>query len=236
MRAARRSALLLALAACASGATLSAQRRELTLVAGANLSGASGGSVASSKSRTGFQAGLSLRFPRGPTLSFQTELLVSQRRFFGEREENNLPPTLAGPRSDAANMLYAQIPLLLRLQKGYSTQRPVRPFLALGPYVAIRLHCRRELTEADGNVRHTDCSFTPSDQTGTVPFFPAAYQEVDFGLLGDLGLEVRRLTLRLRGEKSMRNLVEQGVVPTTPFEKAKLWSGSVSVEYLLRVL
>jgi hypothetical protein len=210
---------------------LQAQPRELTLVAGANLSGASGPVVGRSEARSGFQAGLSLRFARGPRLSLQSEVMLVQRRIYGERG-----PGSPGPISDAANLLYFQIPVLFRFQQEPGAGRGVRPFLVVGPFVAIRLHCGRELTESDGNVRHIDCSVTANNQVGNVPYFAASYQEVDAGLLGELGVEIHRFSLRVRGEKSLNDLVAGGVVRTTPLERAKLWSGSFSVEYLLRVL
>ena len=237
MRAASVTALLLVLAAGAVASPLAAQRRELALLAGGNYSSATGGQVDKSVARAGFQLGLSLRMPRSPLLSFQTELLLVQRRFYAERAASTRPSREVGPRSDAPSLLFAQIPLLLRIQKGYSTQRRVRPFLALGPYVAVRLSCKRELIEAGGGVSRPDCTVTPpAFQPGADPYFPALYQDLDIGILGELGVEMRRLSLGLRGERSIRNLVEPGAFPASPLERSKLWSASLSVEYLLRVI
>jgi hypothetical protein len=113
----------------------------------------------------------------------------------------------------------------------------VRPFLVLGPYFGIRLACRREVLEADSTRRHTDCSATPDDATpGTSPFIPAIYQTLDVGLLGALGVEIRRFSFSVRGERSLRNLVDRGALPTSPMDTAKIWTASLSLEYLLRVL
>lgn len=239
MRAAPVSALLLIMMAGAAGSPLAAQRRELSVFAGGNFSKASGGRVHKGQARAGFELGLGLRLPRSPMLSFQTELRLVQRRFYAERAATTVPPPQLppGPRSDAPNLLFAQIPVLMRIQRGYSTQRPVRPFIVLGPYLGIRLACRRELVEANGSVTHPDCSISaPRDRVDPAPFFPALFQDVDVGVLGELGVEVRRFSLGLRGEKSLRNLVEPGTVPTSPLDRSKLWSASLSVEYMLRVL
>jgi outer membrane protein with beta-barrel domain len=237
MRAAPISVLLLILTAGAAGSPLAAQRRELSVFAGGNYSKASGGRVAKGQARAGLEVGLGLRLPRSPMLSFQTELRLVQRRFYAERAPSTLPPLQAGPRSDAPKLLFAQVPVLLRIQKGYSTERPVRPFIVLGPYLGIRLACRRELVEANGDVNHPDCSISaPNDRVSPDPFLPALFQDVDVGVLGELGVEVRRLAIGLRGEKSFRNLVEPGTVPTSPLDRSRLWSASLSLEYMVRVL
>ncbi len=229
--------LLLVLAAGAASSPLAAQRRELTLLAGGNLSNASGGRVKSSEARSGFQTGLALRMPRTSRVSFEVELLLVQRRFFAARAPSTLPSQQVGPRSDAPNLLFAQIPVLMRVEKGYSTTRPLRPFLVLGPYLGLRLSCKRELVEASGAVSHPDCTVTPPGfQPGVDPFFPALYQDLDVGFLGEVGLEMRRFALGLRGQKSVRNLVDPGAFPTSPLEGSRIWSASLSVQYLLRVI
>jgi hypothetical protein len=66
--------------------------------------------------------------------------------------------------------------------------------------------------------------------------YSAIYQTLDVGLLGALGVEIRRFSLSVRGERSLRNLVDRGALPTSPMDNAKLWTASLSLEYLLRVL
>jgi hypothetical protein len=226
------------LAALVAGRSpLAAQRRELTVIAGMNYSGATGGNFQKTESRAGFLAGVSLRMPRSARVSFQTEFLLVERRLFGQRAPSTLPPLQVGPISDAAKLLYAEIPITLRFQRGYSTLKPVRPFFVLGPYLGIRLGCRREVLEGDSTFRHTDCSATPSDVVpGTTPFIPASYQNVDVGALAALGLEIRRMSIGARVERSIVNLVEPAAIPSSPFDNSKLWSVSLSVEYLIRVL
>jgi outer membrane protein with beta-barrel domain len=215
-----------------------AQRRELTAFAGGTLSGATGNYLASVEKRPGFALGLGLRIPRSPRFSFETQLLVVQHRLLGQRAGSTNPPLQTGPLADAANLLYVEIPVLLRLQQGYSTVRPVRPYLVLGPYFGIRLDCRRELTESNGNQHQTDCtvaagSFTPGSET----YLPALYQEVDVGLLAGIGAEFRQFAIGARFERSFRNLVEpSGLLHTSPFDSSRLWSALVSVEYVIRVL
>lgn len=228
---------LAALAATLLGGRLSAQRREVAVSLGVNYTGATGGDLSKSTAQAGFLAGVSIRLPRTSRFSFQTEFLLVERRVSGERPPSTQSPTLVGPRTDAARLFYAQVPLLLRFQQGYSTVRPVRPFLVLGPYLAIRMSCRRDATTDAGAVIRNDCSPTPTNvNPGVDPFIPAAYHTVDVGLLGQFGVELRRFAVSLRGERSFTSLVEQGAVPTSPFDKARLWSGSVVVEYMLRVL
>lgn len=225
-------ALLLAI-----GAPLQGQRRELALLAGPNLSGATGPQVAVSESRAGFYAGVSMRLPRSSRFSLQTDLLVVERRLYGERAPSDLNPLLIGPFSDAAALTYAQLGIQARFQRGYSTVHPVRPFMTLGPYAAVLVHCSRRLVEAQGSVRLTDCSATPgSAGGGTTPFFPAVYQDVDIGLVGALGVEIRRFAVSFRAERSIRNLVEPGAIATSPFDRARLWTFGLMGEFMLRVM
>lgn len=237
MRVARLMVLVTAGGVFASVPEVLAQRRELTVVVGGNYTGVTSPTLFKSESRTGFQGGISLRMPRSPRFSFQSELLLVQRRIYGERAPSSQAPLLVGPISDAANLLYVQIPLLLRFQHGYSTERPVRPFLVLGPFFSIRMSCNRDVVDADSTRRETDCSATPDDVVpGPTPFIPALYQAVDVGLLAALGVEIRRFSFSVRGERSFRALVESGALPTSPLDNAKFWTASASIEYLIRVL
>lgn len=237
MRVALLIVLVTAGGAFAAASEVMAQRRELAVVVGGNYTGVTSSTLFKSESRTGFQAGLSLRSPRSAAFSFQSELLLVQRRIYGERAQSSQDPLLVGPISDAANLLYVQVPLLLRFQHGYSTERPVRPFLVLGPFVSIRMACRRDVVEADSTLRHTDCSSTPDDVVpGPRPFIPALYQTMDVGLLAALGVEIRRFSVSVRGERSFRKLVEPGALPASPLDNARFWSASASIEYLIRVL
>ena len=237
MRVALLIVLVTAGGAFAAASEVLAQRRELAVVVGGNYTGVTSSTLFKSESRTGFQAGLSLRSPRSAASSLQSELLLVQRRIYGERAQSSQDPLLVGPISDAANLLYVQVPLLLRFQHGYSTERPVRPFLVLGPFVSIRMACRRDVVEADSTLRHTDCSSTPDDVVpGPRPFIPALYQTMDVGLLAALGVEIRRFSVSVRGERSFRKLVEPGALPASPLDNARFWSASASIEYLIRVL
>lgn len=229
---------VLALAAFAAVAPALAQRKELTFVAGGTLSWANGNNLAEVDKRPGFVAGLSLRLPRTPQFSLQTDLLVIQRRMLGRRAASSLPPLQSGPLTDAANLLYIELPILLRFQRGYSSVRPVRPWLVLGPYLGVRLDCSREVSETSGNTRHTDCSVPGGNFTvGSETYLPAVYQEVDVGFLGGIGVEVHRFALGARFERSVRNLVEPGGgVRTSPFDTSRLWAMTLSLEYLVRVL
>jgi len=233
----RHAIALAAIAGTFLGGPLAAQRREIAVTAGVNYSGATGGGLSKSTPKMGFLAGVSIRLPRTSRFSFQTEFLIVERRLLGERPPSTQSPTFVGPRTDFARLFYAQVPLLLRFQQGYSAVRPVRPFLVLGPYLAIRMSCRRDATTDAGDKVRNDCSPTPTNVLpGVDPFIPAAYHTLDVGLLGQFGVELRRFAVSVRGERSFTSLVEQGAVPTSPFDKARLWTGSVVLEYMLRVL
>lgn len=230
-------ASLLALVVCGAVVPAVAQRRELSFVAGGTLSGATGNNLAEVHERPGFVAGLSIRLRRTSEFSLQTDLLVVQRRLLGRRPPSTQPPLQVGPLTDAADLVFVQVPLLLRFQRAASPTRAMRPWLVLGPYVAARLFCSREVAASGGTTKETDCSvaageFTVGDETYQLAF----YQEVDFGLQGGVGVELGRLGIGARVERSLRNLVESGgAVRTSPFERSNLWAVSFSLEYLVRI-
>ena len=231
-------AILLVLSGIAAVSPLAAQRRELTMLFGGTLTGASGDNLATTRARGGFAAGVSLRLPRSSQFSLETQALFVQRRLFGQRPATTAPPLAAGPLADAASLSYLEVPIMLRFQRGYSMVRPVRPYLTVGPYAGVRLGCSREITESTGNRIKTDCTVAPGTFTpGSETFLPAVYQEVDVGLLAGLGVELRTLSFGVRFERSFRNLVESaGGVHTSPFDGARLWTAMFSIEYLVRVI
>src|SRR5262249_44221076 len=145
-----RSAVALLGLTCLLAASAGAQRRELTVLAGGTLSGASGDQLSEVSKRAGFAGGLSLRLPRSPRFSLETELLAVRRRLVGQRKRSTAPPLQVGPFSDDINLWYVEADILLRVQRGYSTVRPIRPFFQLGPYGGFRLACRRTVTRDDG--------------------------------------------------------------------------------------
>lgn len=223
--------------AFAQATRAAAQHRALSFVAGGTLSGATGGNLGQVHERPGFVAGLSLRFQRTEEFAIQTDLLVIQRRLLGRLPPGTQPSLLTGPLTDEANLLYLQVPVLLRFQRRYALGRSLRPWLVLGPYVGARLNCQREVTESTGALRETDCTvaageFTAGDET----FQLAVYHEIDLGLMGGAGIELGRFAAGARFERSLRTLVaSSGLVRTSPFESSKLWAVSFSLEYLLRV-
>ena len=231
-------AVALCLTALAPLSQLRAQRRELTLLAGSTLSGASGDHLDQLTKQAGFAAGLSLRLPRSPQFSLQTELLIVQHRLRGQRPSGNAPPLAVGPFADAANLWFVNIPVLLRFQRGYSSRRPIRPYLIAGGYLAVRLACRHQVTESNGTAHDTDCAAGPSVVTfGSETYIPAVYEEVNVGLTAGAGVELKRLALGARFAQSLRPMVQPGGgVRTSPFDNAKPWTALFSVEYLIRVL
>ncbi len=233
-----RSAVALLGLTCLFAASAGAQRRELTLLAGGTLSGASGGRLAEVSKRGGLAGGLSFRLPRSARFTLETELLAVQRRLVGRREPSTAPPLQVGPFRDDVNLWYIEADILLRVQRGYSSVHPIRPFFQLGPYGGFRLACRRTVTRDDGTVQPADCNLTSgSSNPGSESFIPAVYQEVDVGLMGGLGVEIRQLALGIRLTRSLRDLVESGAtLRTSPFDGSRLWSVMLSVEYLIRVI
>lgn len=226
----------LALLALAAATPLGAQPRELSLTAGATLSGATGVNLGRVQEQAGFVTGLSLRFQRTHEFAVQADLLVTQRRLLGRRPPSNEPSLLTGPLTDSANLLFLQIPLLLRFQRRYAMGRELRPWLVVGPYVGLRLNCQRQVTETTGMLRNTDCTVAAGEfMAGDETFQLAVYQDVDLGLLGGVGVDVGRFAVGARFERSLRTLVHSsGLVRTSPFESANLWAVSLSLEYLLR--
>jgi hypothetical protein len=99
-------------------------------------------------------------------------------------------------------------------------------FFAAWPLAAQR----REFTI----LARANYSGSPTRQSCSTPKFRCCY--VDVGLLGSVGVEIGRLAFSGRIERSIVSLVDAGAIPTSPFDGSKLWSGSVSIEYLLRVL
>jgi hypothetical protein len=234
----RFAVLVCLLLGCTAVSSAAAQRRELTVLFGGTLTGASGGNLDQMRARGGFAAGLSLRLPRSSQFSLETQALFVQRRLFGQRPATTQPPLAAGPLADAADLRYLQVPILLRFQRGYSSTRPIRPYLTLGPYLGVRLGCKREITESNGNRLHADCTvaagtFSPGSET----FLPAVYQEVDVGIQGGIGVELRALTFGVSFGRSIRDMVESaGGVHTSPFDSSRMWIGMFSIEYLIRVI
>jgi hypothetical protein len=220
---------MLLLAAAAS--PLAAQRRELALLAGPNLSGATGDAIVRQASHAGYYAGFALRLPRSPQLSVQTDFTILQRSLYAERARSTLDPVLVGPFSDDARLTYAQLGIQARIQRGYSMVQPVRPFLTFGPYAAVLLHCSRRVVSGTGAAANLGCSRSSGGSS-----FPAVYQNVDVGLTGSVGAEIRRLAIGVRGERSIRNLVEPGAIPTSPLDHARSWSVGLVAEFMLRVM
>ena len=83
---------------------------------------------------------------------------------------------------------------------------------------------------------HTNCDVPNGPITGPDAYYPAIYQGLDAGLLAEVGVEIRRLSIQLRGERSFRDLVDPGAVPTSPLNSAHLMTGSFSFAYMLRTL
>jgi hypothetical protein len=162
----------------------------------------------------------------------EMDFLVVHRRLTGERAPSSGPPELTGPEADFAKITFVEIPFMLRFQEPYASYRRVRPFLILGPSVAIRLACSREVRESASSVRTRECAERPVESE---PFAPALYQDMDVALHGGVGVEIGRLGIFVRANRSLRNLVENGALPSSPFDGAKLWGVSVGVDYVMRV-
>jgi hypothetical protein len=226
-----RAVLALALSGLHAGAS-EAQRRELSFLAGGTFSKASGSLLTNVAGHAGVLAGMTVRLPRGQRLAMEVDFLIVHRRLTGERAPSTAPPAFAGPEADFAKLTFVEIPLMFRFQEPYRTYRPVRPFLFLGPSVAIRLACGREVRRSATAIRRAECAEVPQDSE---PFAPALYQDVDVALHAGAGVEIRRLSVFVRANRSLRNLVEGGALPSSPFDGAKLWGISAGVDYVVRV-
>lgn len=210
-----------------------AQRRELSILVGGTYSSASGSAVLANVSgHAGVLAGMTVRLPRGPRLAMEVDFLIVHRRLTGERVPSTAPPAFAGPEADFAKLTFVEIPFMFRFQEPYRTYRRVRPFLFLGPSVAIRLACGREVKLSATAIRRAECAEVPQDSE---PFAPALYQDVDVAMHAGVGVEMRRLSVFVRANRSLRNLVEGGALPSSPFDGAKLWGISAGVDYVVRV-
>ncbi len=230
-----RAPLLAALLLLAA-APLAAQRREFTIMGGGNLTSATGDALESVDPRPGFTGGISFRLPRSSRITFVSQFLVTHRRLRGERPASSPSQPFPGPIADEAALTYLEIPLLLRFQRSYHSERPVRPFLELGPSVAIRLGCAREILEEGTGAREIDCSVTPDgQQPGPGPFIPALYQSMDIAVNGGVGVEIRGVSLGVRGFRSLRSLVETTALPSTPFDGARAWGLTGGVDVMVRV-
>jgi hypothetical protein len=221
----------LALAVLHSGSS-EAQRREVSFLAGGTYSSASGSLLTNVTGHAGVLAGMTVRLPRGQRLAMEVDFLIVHRRLTGERAPSTAPPAFAGPEADFAKLTFVEIPLMFRFQEPYRAYRPVRPFLFLGPSVAIRLACGREVRLSATAIRGAECAEVRQDSE---PFAPALYQDVDVALHAGAGVEIRRLSVFVRANRSLRNLVEGGALPSSPFDGAKLWGISAGVDYVVRV-
>ncbi len=213
---------------------LPAQRREISILGAANYTSATGPLLTEVEGHPGFAAGIGVRIPRSSRVAFESDFLVVHRRLTGRRAESTAPPTFAGPQADFARITYLEIPMLFRFQRPYSSNYPVRPFLVLGPSIAIRIGCSREIITAGGAVQDEGCPGTRSG-TSTDPFVPALYQDVDLALQFGGGVEFRRIGIFARGMRSIRNLVDTGALPSSPFDGSKAWSVTAGLDYMLRV-
>jgi hypothetical protein len=209
-----------------------AQRRELSFLAGATYTGATGPLLDDVSGHVGVVGGMTLRLPRGHRIAMEVDFLIVHRRITGERSPTTAPPAFAGPEADFAKVTFLEIPLMFRFQEPYRSYRPVRPFLLLGPSLAIRVACGREVRVSPSTIRKADCSESAPEAD---PFAPSLYQVADVALHAGLGVEIRRLALFVRGSRSLRSLVESGALPSSPFDGAKLWGLSAGVDYLVRV-
>ena len=133
-------------------------------------------------SRSGFAAGLSITRGFGAGLEFTPELLYAQK---GAKEtDDEFTSTL--------ELTYVQLPLLLRKTLGEGSS--VRPFIIAGPSIGYLIDCKQSVSEG-GFTETADC-----DSEGT--------NELDFGVMGGIGVAMARVSISVRYDMGFANVAD----------------------------
>lgn len=119
-------------------------------------------------SRFGLAGGGFIRFPFGPLLSLQAELLYAQKGFEIAFEDEDLGEFDIGFHLD-----YVEIPLLLRI--ALPTGPMLSPYVLMGPAVALEASCKSKV-EFSGLSASVDC-----DETDPETGISADTKSVDVG-------------------------------------------------------
>ena len=165
------STRLFAAAALVAAVTISAsvshaQGARIGIIGGPNFATLRGLDDVDLDKRTGSMGGLSLLFPLGSAIAFQPEALVVT---------GGAQPSTGS--DDGISLTYAQVPLLLRLTPAAGSS--ISPHVYAGPYFGIRIRCRLEIENQDG-----DCDDVDGINTETVDIGGIVGGGLDFNLGG----------------------------------------------------
>ena len=175
--------LILTLALVAGAASLShAQGVKLGVKVGASYASISGDDTEDAKYKLGFNGGLTANFGFSDLLSFQPELLYSQKGFQFEDDDIDYKAK--------QTYHYVDVPLLLRINAD-------GPFFELGPQVGLLLGQKSKVT-IDGDEVDSD---SDSDLDG--------YNRVDFGYIAGVGYQLESgLSVGVRYNGGIGNIFE----------------------------
>ncbi|QNH62768.1 porin family protein [Hymenobacter sediminicola] len=175
--------LILTLALAAGAASFShAQGVKLGVKVGASYASISGDDTEDAKYKLGFNGGLTANFGFSDLLSFQPELLYSQKGFQYEEDDLDLKAK--------QTYHYVDVPLLLRINAD-------GPFFELGPQVGVLLGQKSKVT-VDGEEVDSD---SDSDLDG--------YNRVDFGYIAGVGYQLESgLSVGVRYNGGIGNIFE----------------------------
>ncbi|MBD2714279.1 PorT family protein [Microvirga sp. STR05] len=175
--------LILTLALAAGAASLShAQGVKLGVKVGASYASVAGDDTEDAKYKLGFNGGLTANFGFSDLISFQPELLYSQKGFQFEDDDFDYKAK--------QTYHYVDVPLLLRINAD-------GPFFELGPQVGVLLGQKAKVT-VDGEEVDSD---SDSDLEG--------YNRVDFGYIAGVGYQLESgLSVGVRYNGGIGNIFE----------------------------
>jgi hypothetical protein len=170
---------------------------ELTAFAGPNYSWFSGQGQGSADGRVGVSIGLRLHQPVGGNWSVDPDIGFAYKGA-------NAHTTGTGGQA-AARLWYLQFPIPMRWT--LAAQGTVRPRIAAGPFVAVRVGCTAE-TAASGVASQESCSDLRSLSDSTIAFDP--YKSWDAGFVASAGFSLplgrTKFDFELRYEHGLLNI------------------------------
>jgi len=168
--------------------------------------------TSSIKSRLGVQAGVYVNKRLSPTWSLQPEVHYTQKgttlAFGGSQQVDG---------ELGFKFAYAEVPLLLRADFGTGTWRP---FVTVGPTLALRLSCNAEATAEDFSVQ-VDCDeFEDESETSQDPFTTSDIGgSVGIGFAGRM--TGRAATIQVRYGRSLVGLLTDAASNASDTQKPK---------------
>lgn len=191
-----RTVISAAVVATVLGATPLVAQHKFGVVAGGTSSKVTisgDGASVSFDSRTGFALGLSHTHQLSRDIEFAPELLYVQKGTKLEADEGDLNLKLS----------YVQLPLLFRARIGSAS---THPFVTAGPAVAVKAGCRLSLSSGGASVSD-DCDAAELDGTG--------FKSVDFGVVFGAGIAAKRLSVSVRYDLGLANIIDNGEAGVT---------------------